>query len=434
MANNRSEEPECSTLASAPLPRRGERVLVVAPHPDDESLGTGGLIHEAARRGAEVRVAYLTSGDGFPLAAAAHFRRWPDQKVLRRLAEVRRGEAVRALRHLGVGEEAAIFLGYPDRGLAPLWLSAGEDPFPPGKSSPGGKQKFRGDAPTRRTLLTRLDQLLEEVRPDYLFYPDPADDHPDHWAAYCFLRLVLESRRLRGCPAPHAQRTYLIHRGCWPRPLQERPDLALTPPAELTGVGVRWEELPLSGETLAAKRQALGEHRTQQRLVGNFFRGFVRRTELFSRWDEPGSGDERGGDTVRLRDPVADRFGRARWGGADVVEMEVHRGRSGEAGGAVVLHLRGPVRAGLDYRFYWVTVLSDPTQALVRTVHLRTGGAGSQSAPSGRCGSGFRVVLPPESHGAPLLVAAEVWLGAVLFERTPWRIVPAYQSPPSSTC
>ena len=40
-----------------------DRVLVLAPHPDDEVLGTGGVLSEAVRRGIPTRVVFLTNGD-----------------------------------------------------------------------------------------------------------------------------------------------------------------------------------------------------------------------------------------------------------------------------------------------------------------------------------------------------------------------------------
>ena len=40
-----------------------ERLLVCSPHPDDETLGCGGLMHKAKRAGAEVFVQFLTVGD-----------------------------------------------------------------------------------------------------------------------------------------------------------------------------------------------------------------------------------------------------------------------------------------------------------------------------------------------------------------------------------
>ncbi|WP_017595219.1 PIG-L deacetylase family protein [Nocardiopsis potens] len=40
-----------------------QRILVFAPHPDDETLGCGGLMHRAKAAGAEVYVQFLTVGD-----------------------------------------------------------------------------------------------------------------------------------------------------------------------------------------------------------------------------------------------------------------------------------------------------------------------------------------------------------------------------------
>src|SRR6478736_1536984 len=47
-----------------------ESILVFAPHPDDEVIGCAGIIMQALARGARVKVVAITSGDGFPAAAA----------------------------------------------------------------------------------------------------------------------------------------------------------------------------------------------------------------------------------------------------------------------------------------------------------------------------------------------------------------------------
>ncbi|WP_157448829.1 PIG-L family deacetylase [Deinococcus peraridilitoris] len=56
------------------LARRGA-VLLIAPHPDDETLGAGGVLQDAIARGREVWVAFVTNGDAFPWGT--HWRwRW----------------------------------------------------------------------------------------------------------------------------------------------------------------------------------------------------------------------------------------------------------------------------------------------------------------------------------------------------------------------
>src|SRR6478736_5359349 len=55
---------------------RTDRILYFAPHPDDESLGGGGLIQHAVGVGAAVKVVFLTDGDRNPWAQRAAERRW----------------------------------------------------------------------------------------------------------------------------------------------------------------------------------------------------------------------------------------------------------------------------------------------------------------------------------------------------------------------
>lgn len=89
---------------------RPRSVLVVAPHPDDETIGAFGLIRAARAAGARVRVLVVSDGAG------SHRRsvRWPR----RRLVAERRRETRRAMRRLGVHAGEIVFLGLPDGALA----------------------------------------------------------------------------------------------------------------------------------------------------------------------------------------------------------------------------------------------------------------------------------------------------------------------------
>ncbi|HEY0787056.1 MAG TPA: PIG-L family deacetylase, partial [Thermoanaerobaculia bacterium] len=77
---------------------RGERMLVVAPHPDDETIGCGGLLALHVAEGRDCRVIVVTDGSAHAGASPAG----------RREEEVRR-----ALTILGSAEVE--FLGIPDR-------------------------------------------------------------------------------------------------------------------------------------------------------------------------------------------------------------------------------------------------------------------------------------------------------------------------------
>lgn len=119
------------------------RALVLAPHPDDESIGCGGAIALLADRGAEVLVVVATDGEttiGPPLPAEE-------------IAARRRAEAADACRILGLGAPPR-FLGLPDGGL-----------------------HARG-----RPLAAMIDAVLEEHEPDVVLSPWLLETHPDHRA------------------------------------------------------------------------------------------------------------------------------------------------------------------------------------------------------------------------------------------------------------
>ncbi|MDT8855731.1 PIG-L deacetylase family protein [Paracoccaceae bacterium Fryx2] len=96
----------------------GGDVVVLAPHPDDETLGCGGAIAALAARGRRCQVIVVTDG------ARSHpaSRAWPGE----RLARLRADEVRRAVTILTGGRgPAPILLGYPD-GAAPDGDAAAE--------------------------------------------------------------------------------------------------------------------------------------------------------------------------------------------------------------------------------------------------------------------------------------------------------------------
>lgn len=81
--------------------------LVVAPHPDDETLMAGGLIAAQRARAVEVHVLAVTDGE------AAY-----ESEDREALAARRRSEQLAALAELGVGAESVTRLGIPDGAVA----------------------------------------------------------------------------------------------------------------------------------------------------------------------------------------------------------------------------------------------------------------------------------------------------------------------------
>lgn len=117
-------------------------VLVLAPHPDDESLGCGGAIALHHRQGDRVKVVFVTDGGaGDPLGYYAGL----DYRALRR-EEARRAAAI-----LGIDE--VVFWDYPDGRLADV-----------------------------QDLSERVRALLAADQPGILYRPSTLEVHPDHWA------------------------------------------------------------------------------------------------------------------------------------------------------------------------------------------------------------------------------------------------------------
>ena len=95
--------------------KNDDRVLIFAPHPDDETIGTAGVIEKALKQDAKVRVVCYTNGDSNELSFIVYEKRLTFRKgEFLHMGEVRRRETMRAMVSLGVKPEDVIFLGYPD--------------------------------------------------------------------------------------------------------------------------------------------------------------------------------------------------------------------------------------------------------------------------------------------------------------------------------
>src|SRR5215469_15441345 len=99
------------------------RLMLIAPHPDDEALACSIILQQAVRAGAAIRVVYVTDGDNNPWPQRVLERKWrlnaADRK---RWGKLRRAEALAALHVLGVNALAARFLALPDQKLTTILI------------------------------------------------------------------------------------------------------------------------------------------------------------------------------------------------------------------------------------------------------------------------------------------------------------------------
>ncbi|MDE2308178.1 MAG: PIG-L family deacetylase [Xanthomonadaceae bacterium] len=228
-----SQQPAIGWADEPPAFSARTRLLVVAPHPDDETLATGLLIQQVRAAGGEVQVLLLTAGDNNPWP-----QRWLERRVRIRGADRRRwgqrrlAEMQHALRQLDLPAPALRSLGWPDMGVTDGLLQSGGE------------------------LLATLAGAIGEFRPSLIALPSLHDRHPDHGTAHVLVRLAVA--RL---PHPPAMLAYLVHGRT---------------------LGVRFVEIRGSAGQQACKQRALAAYRSQLALSGNRLRRLAAPPERYA--------------------------------------------------------------------------------------------------------------------------------------------------------
>jgi LmbE family N-acetylglucosaminyl deacetylase len=214
------------------------RALVIAPHPDDESLGCGGLLAMLAQRDCEVIVIFVTDGGASHLNSPS----WTRIK----LATKRREEANAALSELGLSGAARIFFNLRD-----------------------------ADMPAERSrdwyrAVARLSDVLRRFKPHLVMLPWRRDPHCDHRASY-----VLAAHAMRLHPP-----TMTLEYAIWLDELGSDGDHPMS--TEATRV-----ELDI-GSNIVAKKRAINMHHTQTtRLIDDDPSGFLLSPKTIARLTGP---------------------------------------------------------------------------------------------------------------------------------------------------
>jgi LmbE family N-acetylglucosaminyl deacetylase len=260
-----------------------ERVLIIAPHPDDEVLAVGGTIADLALEGHSILVVFLTNGDAnraakrlltlSPLHRATDYRS---------LGYRRQKEATAALASLGLPPDRIIFLGYPDQGLMSLWSDYWDRDNP--YRSPYTKacypfytNSYNPDAVyAGEDLLSDLANIIDLFRPTVLYVPHQDDLHPDHKAGFLF-GMAAESV-IQEMDKPDI-RLYLVHAAGWPYPTEVLPAMVLDAPDEASDWS--WQSYCLSEEAVEKKLRAVYAYSSQYWTNAAFLTGFIQLNELY---------------------------------------------------------------------------------------------------------------------------------------------------------
>ncbi|HOW36460.1 MAG TPA: PIG-L family deacetylase [Candidatus Omnitrophota bacterium] len=261
-----------------------DRILILAPHPDDEVLGCGGIIQKAVALKLPVHIVFYTYGDNNQWSFLV-YRKHPVlvPGAVKKMGLMRHDEALAASKALGVPAENLTFLGYPDFGTMSIWYAHwGNRPALRSMLTRVNKVPYAGalrpGAPYKgEEIVKDLTAVLRGFRPTKIFVSHPTDHNGDHLSLYLFTRVALWNLGEDFTPQIYP---YLIHRAHWPHPKGYRPEEALVPPEPLKEE-VSWFVSPLSPEEISRKEAALKAHRSQYRSSEKYLLSFVRANELF---------------------------------------------------------------------------------------------------------------------------------------------------------
>jgi len=270
------------TLSPFPKVKKSDRLLILAPHIDDEVLGAAGLIQQTRLAGAEILVVYATNGDDNPLSLWGQSRVFDPNDFIT-LGENRMKEGLKATARLGLEKKDSLFLGYPDGGLGPMRHRFFDPGLPyTARGTRFNHNPYRGTYRTGQPysgshLCDDLELIIEDFRPTLIIAPHPRDSHPDHRALFQFLEKILEEKENEA-----RLYAYLVHFRFWPPKKKLKMNDFLSPPKKLFS-GEGWYSLDLSIEQENRKLQAIEKNASQLTLAtpSDLLRSFVKRNEIF---------------------------------------------------------------------------------------------------------------------------------------------------------
>lgn len=285
---------QCSALTIPP----SAKVLIVAPHPDDEILAAGGLIQRVVAERGAVRIVYVSNGDGYFEAVATRTKgRAPSAEDFKRYGRQRRAEAIEAQLELGVPPRWLTFLGFPDGGIHALWgpyrrsLTPYVSPFTlQDRSAENAALEYRG-----AKLETELYRLLLAWKPDIVVAPDPRDVHSDHCAVGLFVLDAVREANRNGSVGLPTVLGYLVHFSGypgdpnWPH-IAKRSGVCGGKEAAEVLSHTKWLRVELEEHELKTKQAAMDRYTSQIQVMRPFLEQFSRRDEWFSvlerkQWD-----------------------------------------------------------------------------------------------------------------------------------------------------
>ncbi|PKO05088.1 MAG: hypothetical protein CVU41_13690 [Chloroflexi bacterium HGW-Chloroflexi-3] len=265
-----------------------EKLLVIAPHPDDELLASGGVMQNVIAKGGEVKVVVVTNGDG---ELISRFMKdplsLPKAENYIGFGEYRQKETMQALESIGVDHNNVFFLGYPDGMISKLWESDWSIHSPlkasytktdssPYQNTYNKQAMYRGS-----DLFEDLLAIITDFQPNIILVPHPEDTHLDHASVSNFSQFTIAQMIASNQQPVPIVYAYIVHYKGYPMLRRENSKNFLLPPAALANNGEGWYTYSLSLSEKEKKEDALKMYKSQLRTSGYYLQSFVRNNEIF---------------------------------------------------------------------------------------------------------------------------------------------------------
>jgi LmbE family N-acetylglucosaminyl deacetylase len=235
-----------------------DRVLIVAPHPDDETIGGSGVIRYCLENNIPIYVVVVTNGgDGS-------------------IGNIRYHESLNATSILGLPSSNITFFEYT-QGVDSLFNENWDKAINiNGNHTP--KFAFQNNAPYNGVSLEHnFETVISNFKPTIIIYPNPEDSNPDHWGTSSFVEYVTNKLNYNG-----RMYTYLVHvSSVWPFPRGYFPQTYMLPPYFMTNTN-KWFVFPINASDEQLEYQAIKSYHSQLNNDPTYLLTFVRKNDLFA--------------------------------------------------------------------------------------------------------------------------------------------------------
>jgi LmbE family N-acetylglucosaminyl deacetylase len=239
-----------------------DRVLIIAPHPDDESIACAGVIRYCIENKIPVYVVVVTNGGNGDLGVTRYH------------------ESLNATKILGLQSDNITFFEYT-QGVDSLFNENWDKPIGiNGNHTPNfAYQKnttFKGVS-----LEKNFESVITNFNPTVIIYPNPDDSNPDHWGTSSFVEYTTNKLNYEG-----KKYTYLVHvSSAWPFPRGYFPQTFLLPPYFLANQN-KWHIFPISNSDEKLKYDAINSYKSQLNGDPTYLLSFIRKNELFIPYEQ----------------------------------------------------------------------------------------------------------------------------------------------------